>query len=81
MKITTLSRFEITSAVGLLLATGLTTPLFAQKKLNAIAVTVGDPGNPFFVQFAHGAQAQWSKGTNWLDPGAGLECFSGGATL
>src|SRR6476646_10445186 len=58
MKITTLSRFGITSAVGLLLAAGLTTPLFAQKKLNAVAVTVGDLGNPFFVQIAHGAQAQ-----------------------
>jgi ABC-type uncharacterized transport system ATPase subunit len=26
-----------------------------KKKLNVVAVTVGDLGNPFFVQIAHGA--------------------------
>jgi ribose transport system substrate-binding protein len=38
----------------------LTTPGFAQKQkqLNSIAVTVGDLGNPFFVQIAHGAEAK-----------------------
>jgi ribose transport system substrate-binding protein len=36
-------------------------PLFAQKKLNAVAVTVGDLGNPFFVQIAHGAEAEAKK--------------------
>ena len=36
----------------------LTPSLFGQKKLNAVAVTVGDLGNPFFVQIAHGAEAQ-----------------------
>ncbi|HYY27141.1 MAG TPA: ABC transporter substrate-binding protein [Chthoniobacterales bacterium] len=36
-------------------------PLFAQKKLNSVAVTVGDLGNPFFVQIAHGAEAAAKK--------------------
>ena len=36
--------------VGLLLAIGLAGPAFGQKKLNAVAVTAGDLGNPFFVQ-------------------------------
>jgi ribose transport system substrate-binding protein len=36
-------------------------PLFAQKKLNAVAVTVGDLGNPFFVQIAHGAESEAKK--------------------
>ena len=56
MNISTISRSGIKIAGGLLLAVSLTTPLFAQKKLNAVAVTVGDLGNPFFVQIAHGAQ-------------------------
>jgi ribose transport system substrate-binding protein len=51
----------IKTACGLLLAISLTTPLFAQKKLNTVAVTVGDLGNPFFVQIAHGAQAAAKK--------------------
>jgi ribose transport system substrate-binding protein len=45
----------------LLLAISLTTPLLAQKKLNTVAVTVGDLGNPFFVQIAHGAEAAAKK--------------------
>src|SRR5271169_6303370 len=57
MKISKISRSGIRTACGLLLAISLTTPLFAQKKLNTVAVTVGDLGNPFFVQIAHGAQA------------------------
>jgi ribose transport system substrate-binding protein len=40
---------------------GLAVPVFAQKKLNVVAVTVGDLGNPFFVQIAHGAQAAAKK--------------------
>jgi ribose transport system substrate-binding protein len=56
MNISTISRSGIKIAGGLLMAVSLTTPLFAQKKLNAVAVTVGDLGNPFFVQIAHGAQ-------------------------
>jgi ribose transport system substrate-binding protein len=61
MNITTFFRFGIKGAAGLLLALGLTAPLLAQKKLNAVAVTVGDLGNPFFVQIAHGAQAEAKK--------------------
>jgi ribose transport system substrate-binding protein len=40
---------------------GLAAPVFAQKKLNAVAVTVGDLGNPFFVQIAHGSQEAAKK--------------------
>jgi ribose transport system substrate-binding protein len=39
--------------------------LFAQKKLNVVAVTLGDLGNPFFVQIAHGAEAAAKK----INPG------------
>jgi ribose transport system substrate-binding protein len=42
--------------LGLLLVACLTIPASAETKLNAVAVTVGDLGNPFFVQIAHGAQ-------------------------
>ncbi|HEY0791004.1 MAG TPA: ABC transporter substrate-binding protein [Chthoniobacterales bacterium] len=57
MSTTTFFRFGSQTAAGLLLAAVLATPAFAQKKsLNAVAVTVGDLGNPFFVQIAHGAE-------------------------
>jgi ABC-type sugar transport system substrate-binding protein len=46
---------------GLLFAIGLAGPAFAEKQLNSVAVTVGDLGNPFFVQIAHGAQDQAKK--------------------
>jgi ribose transport system substrate-binding protein len=61
MNITTFFRFGIKTVPAFLLAVGLTAPLFAQKKLNAVAVTVGDLGNPFFVQIAHGAAAEAKK--------------------
>src|SRR5260370_13554038 len=61
MKITTFFRFGIKTTAGLLLAVGLTVPLLAQKKLSGVAVTVGDLGNPFFVQLAHGQEAQEKK--------------------
>jgi ribose transport system substrate-binding protein len=61
MNISTISRSGIKSVFGLLLAISLATPLFAQKKLNTVAVTVGDLGNPFFVQIAHGAEAAAKK--------------------
>src|ERR1700693_6365397 len=54
-------RCGMKTACGLLLAISLTTPLFAQKKLNVVAVTVGDLGNPFFVQIAHGAETAAKK--------------------
>ena len=61
MKISTMSLCGLKTACSLLLAISLTTPLFAQKKLNVVAVTVGDLGNPFFVQIAHGAEAAAKK--------------------
>jgi ribose transport system substrate-binding protein len=65
MNISTISRSGIKTAGGLLLAISLATPLFAQKKLTEVAVTVGDLGNPFFVQIAHGAEAAAKK----INPG------------
>src|SRR3984957_7585237 len=42
---------------GLLLAGALTTTTVAEtKKLDSVALTVGDLGNPFFVQIDHGAE-------------------------
>ena len=32
--------------------------LAAEKELKSVGLTVGDLGNPFFVQIAHGAAAQ-----------------------
>jgi ribose transport system substrate-binding protein len=49
-------RFGIKTSLYFLFFVGLAAPVFAQKKLTAAAVTVGDLGNPFFVQIAHGAQ-------------------------
>jgi len=61
MKKTFFIRFGIQAVAGLLLAVGLAVPSHAQSKLKAVAVTVGDLGNPFFVQIAHGAQAEAKK--------------------
>jgi len=59
MSITTFFRNGSLTAIGLLLAGVLATPTFAEtKKLDSVALTVGDLGNPFFVQIAHGAEAQ-----------------------
>src|SRR6516162_10641228 len=60
MKNTLFVRF-VEVAAGLALLVGLAGPLYAQGKLKAVAVTVGDLGNPFFVQIAHGAQAEAKK--------------------
>ena len=46
---------------GLLLVTSLAGQALAEKKLNSVAVTVGDLGNPYFVQIAHGAEDQAKK--------------------
>jgi ribose transport system substrate-binding protein len=54
-------RFGIKTSLCFLFFAGLATPVFAQKKLNAVAVTVGDLGNPFFVQIAHGSQEAAKK--------------------
>ena len=53
--------FNITTSLCFLFFAGLAAPVFAQKKLDVVAVTVGDLGNPFFVQIAHGAQAAAKK--------------------
>jgi ribose transport system substrate-binding protein len=59
MSITTFFRTGSLTVIGLLLAGVLATPAFAEtKKLNSVALTVGDLGNPFFVQIAHGAEAK-----------------------
>jgi len=59
MRITKLFQTRNLSVIGLLLAGFLTTQTFADnKKLSSLALTVGDLGNPFFVQIAHGAEAQ-----------------------
>ena len=55
-------RFTFTRQVTtLLFAIGLAGPAFGEKQLNSVAATVGDLGNPFFVQIAHGAQDQAKK--------------------
>jgi ribose transport system substrate-binding protein len=54
-------RFGIKTSLCLAFCAGLAVPVFAQKKLSAVAVTVGDLGNPFFVQIAHGSQEAAKK--------------------
>ncbi|HEY0793745.1 MAG TPA: ABC transporter substrate-binding protein [Chthoniobacterales bacterium] len=52
-------RSVFATSLSLAAALALATPGLAQNKnFNAVAVSVGDLGNPFFVQIAHGAQAQ-----------------------
>jgi ribose transport system substrate-binding protein len=72
MKISAMSLCGLKTACSLLLAISLTTPLLAQKKLNVVAVTVGDLGNPFFVQIAHGAEAAAKK----INPGVKFQSES-----
>jgi ribose transport system substrate-binding protein len=72
MKISTMCLCGLKAVGSLLLAISLTTPLLAQKKLNVVAVTVGDLGNPFFVQIAHGAEAAAKK----INPGVKFQSES-----
>src|SRR5215472_2908958 len=59
MRITAFFRIGNLTTIGLFLAGVLATPALAEtKKLDSVALTVGDLGNPFFVQIAHGAEAQ-----------------------
>src|SRR6202007_3451569 len=59
MSITTFFGIGSLPVIGLLLAGVVATPASAEtKKLNSVALTVGDLGNPFFVQIAHGAEAK-----------------------
>ena len=65
MKKPSFPRFVVQAVAGLLLALGLAATSYAQKPLKAVAVTVGDLGNPFFVQIAHGSQEAAKK----INPG------------
>src|SRR6202043_4267623 len=61
MRTSKLIRFGIKMSLCLAFCAALAAPVFAQKKLDVVAVTVGDLGNPFFGQIAHGAQAAAKK--------------------
>jgi ribose transport system substrate-binding protein len=65
-------RFVIKISVCSLLFAGLASAVLGQKKLSVVAVTVGDLGNPFFVQIAHGAQAAAKK----INPGVKFQSES-----
>jgi ribose transport system substrate-binding protein len=59
MNITNFFRAGSFTVVGLFLAGVLAPPTYAEtKKLDSVALTVGDLGNPFFVQIAHGAETK-----------------------
>jgi ribose transport system substrate-binding protein len=49
------------TAICLLLTIGLAAPALAEKPLNSVAMTVGDLGNPFFIQIQHGVESQAKK--------------------
>ena len=56
MKIPHILRKPLCFALGAALLVGQLQA--AEKELKSAAVTVGDLGNPFFVQIAHGAEAK-----------------------
>jgi ribose transport system substrate-binding protein len=59
MSMINLFRIGSRTTVAWLLANLLATSTFAEtKKLDSIGLTVGDLGNPFFVQIAHGAESK-----------------------
>src|ERR1700681_4607578 len=59
MKITPFFRIRSLTTIGLLLTGIAATHTFSEtKKLNSVALTVGDLGNPFFVQIAHGSESK-----------------------
>ena len=59
MSINTFFRIGSLTISGFLLAGVLARPTFAEtKKLDSLGLTVGDLGNPFFVQIAHGAESR-----------------------
>jgi hypothetical protein len=45
--------FRRKGIAGLVLVISLTGQAFAEKKLNSVAVMVGDLGNPYFVKIAY----------------------------
>jgi ribose transport system substrate-binding protein len=59
MSIIAFLRIGSLTTIGLFLTGLVATPTFAEsKKLDSVGLTVGDLGNPFFVQIAHGAEAK-----------------------
>jgi len=59
MRIANFFRIGSLTSIGFFLAGVLATTVLAEtKKLDSVALTVGDLGNPFFVQIAHGAEVQ-----------------------
>jgi ribose transport system substrate-binding protein len=69
MKINRLSKLFL----ALLFSTGLLLPAFAaDKQLKSVGLTVGDLGNPFFVQVAHGVESK----TKEINPGAKVTTLS-----
>jgi ribose transport system substrate-binding protein len=59
MSIITFSAIGRLTSICLFLTGVLSVQTFAEtKKLDSVALTVGDLGNPFFVQIAHGAEAE-----------------------
>src|ERR1700730_8888303 len=59
MSMVTLFRIGNLTSIALLLTNVLVLPTLAEtKKLDSVGLTVGDLGNPFFVQIAHGAEAE-----------------------
>src|SRR5258705_6448887 len=59
MSMISLSRIGSLTTIALLLTNVLVLPTFAAtKKLDSVGLTVGDLGNPFFVQIAHGAESR-----------------------
>lgn len=55
------TKLGIGAAAACLLLSNLASPALAETKLNSVAVTVGDIGNPYFVSIVHGAEAQAKK--------------------
>lgn len=67
-------RCAIKALISLILAVDLTTLVFAQHREHiAVAMMVGDLGNPFFVQMAAGAKAMAKE----IDPGVEFTAVSG----
>jgi ribose transport system substrate-binding protein len=59
MSIIAFLRIGSLTTIGLFLTGLVATPTFAEsKKLDSVGLTVGDLGNPFFVQISHGAEAK-----------------------
>src|SRR5246127_5495778 len=59
MSMITLFRIGSLTTIALLLTNVLVLPTLAEtKKLDSVGLTVGDLGNPFFVQIAHGSESK-----------------------